>query len=225
MRRIACEQGSEEWMMARLGIPTASSFDKIVTPTGKPSAQADRYLARLAAEWYLGQPLDEDSHGTQFMARGTDMEPEAVGFYEFDTGLDTETVGLCLTDDRRVGASPDRLVGDDGLLEIKCPSAEVQMTYVLGGVTADYKLQLQGQLWVTGRKWVDLLCYHPTLPRVKARFERDEKFIGILSTEVGAFVVKLEEARARLMPDKSEFDAKQREAVMAAVEAADHPFG
>lgn len=197
-RIIDVRQGTPEWIEARLGLPTASNFDKIVTPTDKPSASSRLYLGRLAAEWYLGEPIEDEAARSQFMERGTAMEAEAVAFYEFDTGMEAKSVGLCFSEDGRAGASPDRLVGDDGLLEIKCPGAATQMAYLLGDVGNEYRLQLQGQLWVTGRAWVDLLCYNPVLPRVKVRAERDEQFIALLSAEVGKFCDRLDEAKAKL---------------------------
>lgn len=204
MKIIDCKQGTQEWLDARLGIPTASAFDRIITKTGKPSASADRYLGKLAAEWFLGESLDD--FASPFMERGTSMEASAVKFYEFTGDVATKPVGFVVRDDGRVGASPDRLVGDDGLLEIKCPSAEVHMTYVLGGVTDEYKVQQQGQLWICEREWCDLLCYHPVLPRATARIYRDEAFIKTLAELIDEFLARLEQAKARLAGDKAERD-------------------
>lgn len=205
MKIIECEQGSPEWINARIGLPTASNFDKIITPTGNASKSADRYLGKLAAEWFLGQCLDDFER--PFMQRGTDLESSAVAAYEINNDVDTVKVGLCMLDDGSAGASPDRLVGDDGLLEIKCPSAEVHMMYVLGGPPDDYFVQIQGQLWVTGRKWCDLLCFHPTLPSVSKRYTRDEKFIERLAVEVVKLTARLAAAKDKLAGDKSEHDA------------------
>lgn len=206
MKILTHKQGSPEWIHARLGLPTASNFDRLITKTGKPSASADKYLAKLCAEWFLGCPLDDFQSG--YMERGTGMEAEAVASYEFENNVDTTECGLCLRDDGKVGASPDRLVGEDGILEIKCPSAETHMGYILNGPPDEYRPQVQGQLWITGRMWCDLNCYHPTLPPVRVRIERDEEFIADLSKIVEAFVVKLEAAKARLSERKAEFDEK-----------------
>lgn len=202
MRIINVKQGTDEWLRARLGLPTASNFDRLITKTGKPSASADRYLARLCAEWFMGYPLDEMQ--TPFMERGSALEAEAVAYYEFETDSTTSEVGLCLTDDGKAGASPDRLVGDDGLLEIKCPSPEVHMGYLLGGLTDEYRVQVQGQLWVTGREWCDLLSFHPTIPRATVRIERDEDFIGALADIVANFAARLDAAKAKLEPTRAE---------------------
>lgn len=212
------KQGAPEWIAARIGLPTASNFDQIVTPGGKASTSAAKYLAQLAAEWFLGCSLDDIE--TPYMERGTQLEASAVAWYELATDSDTQEVGLCLLDDGSAGASPDRLVGEDGALEIKCQSPQVHMQYVLGGIGSKYRVQVQGQLWVTGRKWCDLCSFHPTLPRAKVRIERDDEFIASLEREVGKFVADLAAARERLAVDKSE-----RDAVVAEVSAnGDHGF-
>ena len=111
------EQGSAQWIAARLGLPTASQFSRILTPrTLKPSASAERYLWELLAERIIGQPANDAS--TKFMERGKAMEAQAVAFYELQRGVDTRRVGFVTRDDGLVGCSPDRFVGDDGLLEI-----------------------------------------------------------------------------------------------------------
>jgi predicted phage-related endonuclease len=207
MIEVKCEQGSPEWIAARIGLPTASNFDMIITPTGKASEQMPKYLAKLAAEYFLDVSLDEAV--SQFMERGSEMEAEAVRRYEFDMDVEARKVGLCMTDDGKAGASPDRLVGDDGLLEIKCPSAVVHMEHLLGGVTAEYRVQVQGQLWVTGRKWCDLLFYNPVLPHVRTRFDRDDEFIDVLATRVLAFAERLDAAKARLAPLKAKQNVEE----------------
>ena len=196
MKIIACKQGSPEWLRARLGVPTASCFDRILSPAKlAPSASQGRYRARLLAEWYLGQPLDEAESG--FMQRGSQLEGEAVRYFEFTTGRDAAEVGFCLTDSGDAGASPDRLIGDDGLLEIKCPSAETHMGYLLNGF-GDYVLQVQGQLWVTGRAFAYQLSYHPSIPSVLKRVERDDKIIAAIAEHVTAFAATVEAGRVAL---------------------------
>lgn len=198
MRRIDCEQGSQEWVDARLGIPTASQFHRIITPkTLKPSGQADKYAAELIAEWMIGFPFDKG--GTALMERGKELEVKAVQFYELETGNKTEKIGFCLRDDGAVGASPDRLVGADGLLEIKCPGPVQHILYLLSGLDADYRCQVQGQLWITGRQWLDFLSYHPDMPDFRVRVERDETFIAALAAAVDLFVEQLEVSKKRLI--------------------------
>lgn len=178
MKVYDCEQGSQEWIDLRLGIPTASCFDKIVTPeTLKPSASIDGYASDLVAEMLTGEPLDGGSSG--FMKRGTRMEPQAVPWYEFEYDVDTTKVGFITLDDGSVGCSPDRLVGVDGGLEIKCPSAGQHVKNIFG-MTTKYRLQVQGCMYVTGRQWWDLLSYNPCIVPIVVRIHRDHECIDAI---------------------------------------------
>jgi hypothetical protein len=197
MIRIDVPQGSPEWVTARLGIPTASNFHRIITSkTQMPSASANGYMNELLAELMLGVPMNDAE--TQWMQRGRELEPEAVSFYEFQTGCKTESVGLCLRDDRLVGCSPDRLIGADGGLEIKCPAAKTHIGYLLGSPTDDYVAQVQGAMYITGAKWWDLLSYNPEMPPALVRVERDSAFIDALDDYLGKFLAKLSIAKVRL---------------------------
>lgn len=199
-------QGTQEWLDSRLGIPTASQFHRILSPTGKLSAQADDYMAALLAERMIGQncsggPRIEDQG--PWMTRGSALEAEARSWYAFTKDVEPARCGLCLTDDRIAGCSPDALVGDDGLLEIKCPSAAKHAAYLMeGGLAEKYRPQVQGQLWVTGRAWVDVLSYcpgfEPPLDAALIRVDRDEPYIAALNTAVRAFVKRLDSEHARL---------------------------
>ena len=194
--RIDVDQGSPQWLAARLGIPTASQFHRIITPkTCKLSAAADEYMHELLAEYFTGESVQAADN--QYMERGRAMEPEAVAWYEYQFDVETERVGFCLRDDRSCGASPDRLVGDDGLLEVKCPSLTTHIGYLLdqGGA---YRCQLQGQLYVTGRKWIDFCSYNPAVKPDVYHFERDEDFISLLDTAIKNFVLRLNDARTKL---------------------------
>jgi predicted phage-related endonuclease len=132
-----------------------------------------------------------------FVQRGSQLEGEAVRYFEFTTGQDCTEVGFCLTDSGDAGASPDRLVGADGLLEIKCPSAETHMGYLLNGFD-EYVLQVQGQLWVTGRQFAYQLSYHPSIPSVLKRVERDPKVIAAIAEHVPAFAATIAKGRETL---------------------------
>ena len=112
-----CKQNTTEWLDLRAGIPTASQFDRIITPTGKPSASAIPYMHQLLAERLMGRPIT--GYVSFDMDRGKDLEPEAVSFYEFTQDVETMPVGFITNDEETIGASPDRLIGSDGLLEIK----------------------------------------------------------------------------------------------------------
>lgn len=192
------QQGSSAWLELRAGIPTASDFENIVTPTGKISAAQDRYLYTLLAERIMGRPTVE--HVSMWMERGSQMEGEAVEFYELQRDIDTVPVGFVTNDARTIGASPDRLVGDEGLLEIKCPAEHTHVSYLLfKPVDRKYYPQLQGQLWITGRQWVDILSYHPAMPPALVHVERDPDYIKLLSGEVESFSARLEQLAAELV--------------------------
>jgi hypothetical protein len=185
------KQGTPAWLAARAGIPTASCFEQIITPEGKPSGQAERYLHRLLAERIMAHPCID--HVSYWQGRGSAMEAEAVSYYEGLRELDTVVVGFVSNDERTIGASPDRLVGDAGLLEIKVPAEHTHVSYLLGrGLDTKYRPQAQGQLWVTRRAWLDLLSYHPDMPPALIRAERDEDYIAKLSRAVTAFSGELE---------------------------------
>jgi hypothetical protein len=185
-----CKQGSPEWIKLRLGIPTASSFEKILTPSGKASTSVDGYMRELLSELILGHAIQAPT--LAIMQRGHDLEATAVSYYEFQRDVKTKVVGFVTTDDGSYGASPDREVGEDGLLEIKCPTAAVHVGYMLtGGADRSYWPQLQGQLLVTGRKWVDIVSYHPDMDMVLVRVERDEEYINTLSKHLAVFCDRL----------------------------------
>lgn len=194
------KQGSEEWRRARMGIPTASAFDRILTPGGKPSKSAEGYMYELLGELMMGRPSD-NSPKSSWMNRGTTLEEAARNWYEFQMDVAVEMVGFCTTDDGTIGASPDGLVGADGNLELKCPKPETHVRYLLfpdRGVAENYSVQAQGQLYVTGRKWCDVVSFHPELPRVIVRVERDEAYIALLDEALKAFCVELASGKAEL---------------------------
>ena len=184
-------QGTPEWLLLRAGIPTASCFDQIITPKGKVSTQAERYMHTLLAERIMRHPVVEFVSG--WMDRGSQLEAEAVAYYEGIRELDTTRIGFLTNDAGTIGASPDRFVGDDGLLEIKVPKEHTHVSYLLGKAVSDvYYPQVQGQLWVSGRKWVDSMSYHPEMPPALVRTQRDDAYIAALSAGVEAFSVELE---------------------------------
>jgi YqaJ-like viral recombinase domain len=187
-----CIQGSTAWLELRSGIPTASEFDRILTPEGKPSKSAEGYLHQLLAERMLGRPLV--GVVTTWMDRGSQTEAEAVAYYELMSELDTVRIGFVTNDDGTIGASPDRLVGADGLLEIKVPKESNHVGYLLGSSMAKHRPQVQGQLWITGRQWADVMSYNPEMPHALARIHRDEEYIAKLAAAVGAFALALADA-------------------------------
>jgi hypothetical protein len=184
-------QGTPEWLALRAGIPTASCFDQILTPKGKASTQAERYMHTLLAERIMGHPVLE--FVSTWMDRGSQLEAEAVSYYEGIKELDTVKIGFLTNDERTIGASPDRFVGTDGLLEIKVPKESTHVSYLLTkAVDAAYYPQVQGQLWVSGRAWLDIMSYHPEMPPAMIHVERDEKYIEALSGALSDFSATLE---------------------------------
>jgi putative phage-type endonuclease len=185
-------QRTAEWRQDRLGRFTASRFDDLLT---EPRSKADRDAGRLSntAESYvlgcIGEILTElpaDEIETAAMRWGTDHEDDARTAYCLRRGVSVEQVGFVVHPELDyVGCSPDGLVGDDGLIEIKCPftSREHVRTLVDRCVPDQYVAQVQGQLWVTGRRWCDFVSYDPRVivegrELVIVRVERDEDFIA-----------------------------------------------
>jgi putative phage-type endonuclease len=184
------EQRTEEWYKLRAGVPTASSFDKIVTTKGEPSKQAEKYLYRLAGERIIGKPAE--AFQSEAMARGIEMENEARLGYSITTGLNVDGVGFCVADEG-YGCSPDGFIGDDGLLEIKCPNIDTHVGYLIDDcLPTTYFQQVQGQLLVTGRKWCDFVSYYPGLKMLIVRVEPDKSFQEKLHGELVMFCHKLD---------------------------------
>lgn len=199
MIRLDVAHGSVPWVMARIGIPTASQFSRIVTPTGKKSGAWDEYAHQLIAESILQSPVIDYSSG--FMDRGSGMEEKAVGWYELNHDVDCIPGGFCLRDDRRAGCSPDRLVGETGLLEIKCPSAVKHVAYLLDTQGIGYRPQVQGELWVCNdREWIDTLSFNPDMPPALVRVYRDREFQAALDQYVPQFCDYVDELKLKLQP-------------------------
>jgi len=175
MRIINCEQRSEEWDRWRAR-PTASEFGKFVTPAkGEYSAQAPAYAAKIVAK-RLG--VYTEPPPTYWMEWGTENEPNAKHAYTLQTGRTVQNVGFILPDRTDAyGGSPDGLVGDDGLIEVKCPAPETLISYhAAGEVPVQYKPQIQALLLISGRAWLDFFVFHPELTPFLLRVEPDEKY-------------------------------------------------
>ena len=192
MRIDQHEQGSPEWLAARLGIPSASMFAKIVTTKGAWSTSADTYINQLVAERLTGER--EEIFQSHHMIRGTELEPDARDLYSLMTDSEVTEVGFCLHDTLAAGCSPDGLIGEDGGLEIKCPAPSTHVEYLRGGVLpSKYKQQVMGCLWITGREWWDFVSYHPTMKPLIVRVERDEEYIAALENCVTQAVHLIEQ--------------------------------
>nr|DAE07332.1 MAG TPA: Exonuclease [Phage sp. ct17O1] len=191
---LDCEQGSEEWLAARLGIPTATGFENIVTATGKKSASYIKYMAELIEESILG---GGDTFKSGFMEHGNQLEPQARAAYEFLTGNDVIQVGgVYLNEDREVMVSPDGLIPSlKKGLEIKCPKMSTHIRYLLeGGVPAEYVIQVQANLWVTGYETWDFVSYCPEYQKQTLYLftaARDEKLMKAFDEHIPQFVKTL----------------------------------
>lgn len=198
MIELDVEQGSIEWFEARLGIPTASRFKDILTGTGKLSSSSEKYMNELLAEMIAGKPLE--TFKSEWMERGNELEQEAADMYSFLKEIDVQKAGFVVHKDRLAGASPDRFISDDGLLEIKCPAPHTHVDYLLRNkIDIAYVPQVQGQLWITGRKWCDWFSYHPDMPSVCVRVERDEDYIAKLEEVIRAFNERLSDKKNLLI--------------------------
>ncbi len=181
-------QGSDEWYASRLGRPSASMFNKLITSAGKASSQADGYINELIAERLKGVrvPIYVNEH----MERGTRLEPDAREMYEFVTEQKVTEYGFILDDSEEFGCSPDGFVGDsdgnfEGGLEIKCPANMVGYHRDNKSFVTKYKQQIMGCMMITGAKWWDLMAYSDKKPHyLIIRVERDDEYIEKLAAEV-----------------------------------------
>ena len=182
------EQGSDEWFAARLGRPSASMFNKLITSTGKPSTSASKYIDELVDERLNGvrAPVYVNEH----MERGTRLEPEAREYYEFLTDQQVTEYGFILDDSEEFGCSPDGLIKDndgifEGGLEVKCPANMVGYHRDNKSFVTKYKQQVMGCMMITGAKWWDLMAYSDKKPHhLIIRVERDEEYIEKLAAEI-----------------------------------------
>lgn len=192
-------QGSPEWHALRLGKVTASRVADVVAKTKSgPSASRANYMAELIAERLTGAPAERFSSAA--MAHGTEYEPEAREAYEFYSDASVEQLAFAAHPRISLsGASPDGLVGTDGLVEIKAPNTATHLDTLLNGTIAGkYVTQMQWQMACTDRKWCDFVSYDPRMPEhmriwIK-RIDRDDVLIADLEKEVTAF---LDEMRAK----------------------------
>lgn len=187
------EQRTEEWFSARLGKVTASRVADVVAKTKSGySASRANYMAQLVVERMTNKQAE--SYSNAAMEWGTEQEPLARAAYEAEVDVLVEEVGMI--DHPTVemsGASPDGLVGDDGLVEIKCPTTTTHIDTLMGEqAPKKYYDQMQWQMACTGRKWCDFVSFDPRMPEglqlfVK-RVERDDEYIAMLESEVATFL-------------------------------------
>ena len=183
-------QGSDEWFDVKRGVVSSSNFAKVLN---KGSGRK-LYMRKLAGERLSG--LTESSYSNANMEAGSELEASARKHYEQVNSCDVEQVGF-IKNSEFVGTSPDGLVGSDGMIEIKCVIPSTQIATILSGrMPTTHIPQVQGVLWVTGRKWIDFISY---CPAIKSRFyfctrvKRDEEYIKELSIRVTMFVTELKD--------------------------------
>lgn len=197
MQIIECDQGSEEWFAARMGIPTASMFSTVMAKgrDGGTSATRKTYMLKLAGEILTGEPMDSFSnHHTE---RGHALEPDARNLYAFMHDVDPQVVGFIRNGQK--GCSPDSLVGKNGGLEIKSCLPHIQVERLLADrLPPEYVGQVQGSIWVAEREWWDFTSYCPGLPLFVTRAYRDEEYIAKLAAAVDEFNDELAETVERI---------------------------
>lgn len=190
------EQGSPEWFALRAGKVTASKVSDVMSAI--TTAGYKNYLADLVVERLTGNKTESFTNAA--MQWGVDQEPIARAEYEVKTGNFVDQIAF--VDHPTIvnfGCSPDGLVGDDGLIEIKCPNTATHIDYVMQDkVPTKYIPQIQCQLAVTGRKWCDFVSFDPRLPDglqiLIVRLERDDKYIEKLEARVVKFLDEVNSA-------------------------------
>lgn len=204
MLHLDFEQGSQEWLEARRGVITGSRFREARErlKSGAPSAKALLYAQDVARERCGGTAGQRFANAA--MRYGTEQEPLARAAYERRTGALVEPVGFFKTDDGLFGLSPDGLIDDDGVLEIKTMvSSDTFFTAVVAGDIAEYIDQCNGYLWLLGRQWVDLALWAPDMAHMGMaltvrRIKRDEPAIEKLEADLMAFARTVNEFETKL---------------------------
>lgn len=197
-------QGTPEWHAIRAGKVTASRISDLTAKTKSGvSALRATYMGELICERLTGV-ASGDGFKSAAMQWGTDNEPQARLNYAFDRNVEIEEVGFVDHPTiRMAGASPDGLVGTDGLAEFKCPNTATHLeTLRTRNVPSGYVKQMYWQMACTGRQWNDFTSYDPRLPEqmqmITVRLERNAEIIAGLEAEVSAFIVELDATVADL---------------------------
>ncbi len=201
MRIVKCQQGTEEWLDARLGLVTASEVDALITSKWKikdmDDAGPQTYLFTKIAENWLSKSLEGfTSFATE---QGILLEKEARADFKIDHKCEIETVGFIVGDDRRCGCSPDGIIGNEAGVEIKCPQPTNAVRYAINGVLPpDYELQVHFSMFVSGFKRWHFLSYHRTLPKLDIVIERDKEKCATIGKALAAFYAAFDSAWEKL---------------------------
>ena len=186
-------QGSDEWFAAKVGKPSASNASKLITSVGAPSRSMKAYAQTLGGELYAGRSIDP-FQGTISTDYGNEAEEESRLAYGFLKGVDVEQVAFIEDDLQQYIVSPDGLVGDTGLVELKNKPKHHLTTLLYykkhGKIPTDYIAQLQMQLLISEREYVDIFYHSPFLPWLCVRVTPDEKIIAGLKTQLAACLVE-----------------------------------
>lgn len=209
MRIINCEQGTAEWYRARIGVATASRAADALgkLKSGAPSKACTDYAIELAFERVSGQMIEKAV--TTAMSRGSELEPEARAAYEQRTGTLVDSLGFALHDTLPAGASPDGLIGSEGLLEVKCPFSQSQVAKIWASDDiADYVAQVEWQMWILGREWVDVAIYDPRLTHAGmdlhvVRHQMTDSARARLDREVPEFLALVDDVESTLRRKRS----------------------
>lgn len=188
---LDCEQGTEEWFLARAGIPTASMFGTVMASGrgGGESKTRAKYMRQLAGEIITGKPME--SFTNPHMERGHVMEPEARELYAFATDTAPRQVGFIRNGEK--GCSPDSLIDANGMLEIKTKLPDLLIECLeRDDFPPEHKAQCQGALWVAEREWIDIVVYWPAMPVFIKRAYRDDTYIKTMAEAVEKFNEELE---------------------------------
>ena len=191
-----CEQGTPEWDNLRASRPTSSEFSSLVTGEGKPSTSLKKYALKLATEKFLGGPIDDGFQGNKFTDRGHELEDTARANYEMENQIRVQNVGFCTDDLMRYGSSTDGFIGDDGIFETKNLISTVMfetMVYLKrndGKLPPKYRPQLEGELLVTERKWVDLVLFNPAFEMITIRVYPDPAYQELLKKQITACILE-----------------------------------
>jgi hypothetical protein len=194
---IECEQGSEGWFLARMGIPTASEFQTLLMSGrgGGESKTRATYIKKLAGEIITGEPMEHFSNG--YTDRGHAMEAEAREMYAFAHDAELTQVGFIKN--CRKGCSPDSLAGNSGGVEVKTKAPHILIDVLeKNEIPNEHVAQLQGFLYVAEREWIDLVCYWPKMPLFVKRSYRDEVYIAKLSRAIDEFNEELDTLVAKV---------------------------
>lgn len=193
-------QGSEGWLNARAGIPTASELDNIVSPKWeiRKGEMPKTYLGLKAAEWWLGHPIIS-SFGSFGPEQGNILEEEARPWFEIELEKKIEKVGFCVRDDKSFGCSPDGIIGYHTGIEIKCLQPPAHTKLLLAGIVPpDYIAQVHGSMYATGySKWI-FAAYCRNFPSFVLQIDRDDDIQKTIALAVGEFSERLWEAQAKL---------------------------